>query len=413
MLFFILITSFFVGCSSTEKNTVEKNSDGQLMVQNFEEMEVETPIESDSKKLPQELMEELGYVIPNRENYIGDNEFLPDRIGDKLFVEGIVQKVYLRGKGAYWLYIQDNTGEYWGIGLAPKYAFQEEIIQGLKGRSVCINGEYAGYSTNVGIPCIRSLWKEESDMYFLDTTEPSLLEKETIYHSHGLDYYRETYNFDVRFLSFQENYDFYKRAIKLGQYEELYDYVNAYINENTLEQTADAYKIVEILQPYIDNKDCYDIKYDDMEEECIIMYRGINTIDKQYHIFPYLQNASSLKINLGFKAQDWIFFDKIVVANENEGNDYIIIKKGDKIEEVVSGGIYEKTEIGSGTKEKEFREAILNSNKIRFENEDKEKKIDFDILEEEKRAIAELLKLENMGQRLESVLEYSSIQFID
>lgn len=205
---------------------------------------------------------------------------------------------------------------------------------------------------------------------------------------------------DNDFLSNEDNYKLFFDLRNKGKYDELYDVINKHLSQENIKENDSAYKIKKILEKIIDKTDNVTVKYDDIELNGVIMYKDVQDVTSSIHFVPIAYTTNDdLEVLVGFEKNDWLFFDKVIVTGENE-NWEISINSYDKVQDIIQGNTIRES-INHQISYDNLKNISNNKNaKIRFENTQKQKNIDFPITDNEMTAINAVLDFKSIGNEL-------------
>lgn len=206
------------------------------------------------------------------------------------------------------------------------------------------------------------------------------------------------------FLSIEDNYTTFQEYRNQGKYSELYELLQQHLETDDIKENDSAYKAVEILNkimPYIDS---VDIEYDKIEKKGTIKYKSIKDISSEIHIVPIAYTTKhGLTINVGFEKADWLFFDKVTITGK-EDNWSRTMKSYEKVKDVIGGSIIRESIFESISAE-DLLDISQNSTPIiRFQNQKKDKKIEYQLSQDEIEACEAISAFDTISKELSDLL---------
>lgn len=180
------------------------------------------------------------------------------------------------------------------------------------------------------------------------------------------------------FFSDSERTENFRRLMTAGKYQELNNYINSYIESNSIKEDDSAFELLESLSPIIENVDKLNIFYDEFDDSKTIFALGITDISSNCYFVPYISTID-VEVKMGFIKDDWLFFNSVSIKTDSD----IFSHSSDTVRDVLSGGVikeYQDTRLYDTD-----REHIANTSSatIRFENTSTKETLDHVLTENE------------------------------
>lgn len=209
---------------------------------------------------------------------------------------------------------------------------------------------------------------------------------------------------DNDFLSIEDNYNTFQEYRNQGKYTELYELLQQHLKTDDVKKNDSAYKAIEILDkimPYIDS---VDIEYDEIDGKGTIKYKSIKDISSEIHIVPIAYTTKNgLTIDVGFEKTDWLFFDKVTITGK-EDNWSRTMKSYEKVQDVISGSTIRESIFESINAEDLLDISQNSAPIIRFQNQKEDKKIDYQLSQDEIRACEAISAFDTISTELSDLL---------
>ena len=198
------------------------------------------------------------------------------------------------------------------------------------------------------------------------------------------------------------------RMNSYNEYRENYDIeninimVSEYIDSNMPTENDSCYKIQRVINDCkeIDNFKNIVIEHDDVENDTKVFYSGLDSISRNNNFVTYIEEKSVFT-KVGFIADDWIFFDEIIISNGTDKFEHSYKSYDITTDVLDDGSITEWNRIIVSDKEEDI---ILSENSnvtIRFKNDEDDKYLDHQLTETEIQAFSVIRELHDVYKSLE------------
>ena len=250
------------------------------------------------------------------------------------------------------------------------------------GEYVTIYAEYIGFSDILDLPLFTYGGSEYLATALLNSVRQFEIENE--------------------FFASEDRVETFYRLMSSCNYQELKDYIDAFILEGQCPGYDVAYHLSAQLGEIIPLMQNCQIKVDNVEKCARIFYKGVTEITRSTNVLPFVETSdygASLDITLGFVRSDWLFFDRIYFASDStETEDFSF---SNTITDVLSGGaVYEGDTIGTSAQNALMRICKDSNPIIRFKNSDSEKYIDHELTGEETEALLQLEHIRDLHDEI-------------
>lgn len=203
------------------------------------------------------------------------------------------------------------------------------------------------------------------------------------------------------FFADEENVDFFKQASEKAEYKELYNRVSNYIDENDVLDSDSAYEIKGILEPVQENMDKVEVKYDDFDNVSTIYYQGLNDINNENYIVPFITtNDNTMNFLIGFERSDWLFADNVVFNVDGDRENFGTYNFDT---DVLDGGIIREVDTKTNYSE-DTLEKILESDDVKLRFEGKNENLDYTLTDTDLEAIKTIHSFEGIKNDLSNLL---------
>ena len=146
------------------------------------------------------------------------------------------------------------------------------------------------------------------------------------------------------FLSDGERYDSTKALFNSVKYYELGLIVDEYIKKESPPPSDSAFSIKAILDEAADAINAIDETVDDFDGSRSFTLNGVQEISEDHCVVPGYDEARWLYVEMGFIADDWIFFDEIAISVDGEVVCDYYFDDDEIVTDVLRGGtVLEKT----------------------------------------------------------------------
>ena len=147
-------------------------------------------------------------------------------------------------------------------------------------------------------------------------------------------------------------------------------------------------------------QDC-DRNEDPVENITTITFIGVSEISDEIHVVPILQ-ANTFRLLFGFIADDWLFFDQVILTADGEMVFSQKFKHLDIDRDILDGGQISEKERWKYDKDDILAVADAENSIIRFKNTDTEEHLDFAVSPAEADAIRTVCRLWQIQAELRS-----------
>ena len=202
--------------------------------------------------------------------------------------------------------------------------------------------------------------------------------------------------------------DEYRDALNDLDFDALDTLVATYIEDSAPDADDPIYAVADLTAEALEKLGSCSVDRDDIEDVTTIYYSDINKVTSDTHFIPSLRNAD-LRILVGFTADDWLFFDSVIVSADGEKVESRDYKSYEVDTDVLDGGrVREQVLIKYSYGEPDLSvmddaESVI----IRFKNKETEEMIDFDLTAEEREAAVTIYRLWQIREELNDYyLEY-------
>lgn len=203
------------------------------------------------------------------------------------------------------------------------------------------------------------------------------------------------------FFADEENVNFFKQASEKAEYKELYDRVSNYIDENDVLDSDSAYEIKDILEPVQENMDKIEVKFDDFDNVSTIYYQGLNDINNENYIVPFITtNDNTMNFLIGFEKSDWLFADNVVFNVDGERENFGTYNFDT---DVLDGGTIREVDTKTNYSE-DTLEKILKSDDVKLRFEGKNENLDYTLTDTDLEAIKTIHSYEGIKNDLSNLL---------
>ena len=186
----------------------------------------------------------------------------------------------------------------------------------------------------------------------------------------------------------EKRLDIFHDEIFALEFDSIRQKANDYIESVQPDETDSAYAIIKTLDAIDQSLEPFEIEIDEFDGTWTAHYPGLTDISEEYCIVPYIKPNEYSNYKMGFIADEWVFFRKVMFSADGMligEREY----KSTEIEEKVLRG--EVTEWTSGVYslidvDEEWLLSDEHTIKIRFLNETKDTKYDHTLTSLEKEA---------------------------
>ena len=192
------------------------------------------------------------------------------------------------------------------------------------------------------------------------------------------------------FLSDAERCQTTQRMFNEVDYRALAEAVDSYILNETPGPEDSAYAIRQVLEDAAEAVDAMEEVVDDFDGSRSFTLDGVREIGEDCCVVPGYNAADWLHVQMGFVADDWVFFDRIAISVDGE----IVLEEdydsGETTTDVLhDGSVFEKVSRPIDFIEFDAAQAIHDGQKavIRFSNTSTGEKIDHILTDQEKSAL--------------------------
>jgi hypothetical protein len=202
----------------------------------------------------------------------------------------------------------------------------------------------------------------------------------------------------VDFFSDEERIEACEQYVNTFDFKGLKGYVETYIAETNPKEYDSAYSILVVLDTAIPLVENCIIEYDSFEGIYTLKYKGAEKIGRDVSLVTRLISEDgyfSFENDIGFRASDWVFFERVKIKYSADDIDNRSFDYGDITRDVISGsGIEEYTDYTLPHRPEDIQrfedaEEIV----IRFESDTADKTYDHTLTAAEKNGFVALAKL--------------------
>ena len=184
-------------------------------------------------------------------------------------------------------------------------------------------------------------------------------------------------------------------------YEDMLKTVSNYINKYSPSESDSAYALQKMLPSLIKYTKKCNVHRDEVSKEYSVTYNGVDAISKNVNIVPLISESTE-SITVGFKADDWIFFDNVDIYLDDAEPLYLSFGSVNK-EVLNSAAITEYADILLNDDDIE-KIAKSKSSVIRFSNSDTEKTLDHKMSKDECMALKVIHAIKNSNAKISSMI---------
>lgn len=145
----------------------------------------------------------------------------------------------------------------------------------------------------------------------------------------------------TNFFSDMENRLKYDELYKSYHYSELKNFIQAYIKENEVTNDDVAYTILEYIDLVIPFESEWNISFDEFDSKYILTFNEATEISSNNSV-SVLLTGTNLDIKVGFRKNEWLFFDEIALSVDGKKAYSASVKSYNRTENVISGNTIEE-----------------------------------------------------------------------
>lgn len=169
-------------------------------------------------------------------------------------------------------------------------------------------------------------------------------------------------------LSKEDKYNEIDNYIKNQNYQELNAVLKEYIRNETPSEYDFSYDLDNTLKANESFLDKLIVEKDSIENKTTVFFDEKQAISQEINAVPYLDNSGTLKLDIGFIKNDWLFTKDVIFHIDNEES--LNINSSDYKRNVLEGGLVEeKASISYLTDEVMSKLKSANQITIRFKGE--------------------------------------------
>lgn len=188
------------------------------------------------------------------------------------------------------------------------------------------------------------------------------------------------------------------------KYNELHEYILGLIADGTLQEDGSSSELLGWLEQLEEISKKCEIVSDAFEKKTTVYYPGAKEISNQINVVPILQigeYGASIEYELGFKRNDWLFFDEISITSQNKETETKSFNSYDINRGVIASGIKESVfSIFPNAAKFIDDENII----IRFSNTGKRENVDHQLTDLEIAAISTLVGFRDLHGKVDGRL---------
>lgn len=173
---------------------------------------------------------------------------------------------------------------------------------------------------------------------------------------------------------------------------ELLEYARGYADTVQPPESDSVWSVLEILEAEADAINAMCAETDDFDGAYSFTFPNVDAISDSHHIVPFYNDDDWLMTQLGFTADDWIYFDEVAISADGDLVWEYDFDYEDVLRDVLRDPavmVKESTNILYDAIDSDTTRAICDSERamIRFRSNEKDRQIVFELTAEEKSAL--------------------------